>query len=262
MNLFQSLILGIVEGITEFLPISSTFHLIWSSRFLGLMQNDFTKLFEVFIQGGAVLAVIFLYFKEVLKDRELIIKLILSFVPTAIVGFLMYKIIKSVFFESTQTITIAFILVGIVFLVVEYLIQKKWLKLEKNITKLTYNQAILIGVIQSFSILPGVSRAGAVIVGMIFFGYKRSEAAKYSFMLSVPTILAASFYDLYKMQEVVFESTDKLGILLVGFLVAFVSAYVGVKWLIQFLQNHSLSFFGWYRIVLGIILLLVLGMSS
>ena len=205
-----------------------------------------------------MLAVIFLYFKEVMRDRQLIIKLVLSFIPTALFGFLMYKIIKGVFFESTQTITIAFILVGIVFLVVEYLIQKEWLKLEKNIAKLSYGQAILIGVVQSLSVLPGVSRAGAVILGMMFFKFKRSEAAKYSFMLSVPTILAASLYDFYKMQEVVFESTDKLGILLIGFAVAFVSAYVGVKWLTDFLQNHSLSFFGWYRIILGIILLLLL----
>ena len=258
MNIFQSVVLGIVEGITEFLPVSSTFHLIWTSRFLGLVQSDFTKLFEVFIQGGAVLAVIFLYFKEVLKDRQLIVKLILSFIPTAIVGFLMYKIIKGVFFESTQTITIAFIVVGVVFLIVEYLIQKKWLKLEKDITKLSYGQAIIIGLVQSLSVLPGVSRAGAVILGMMFFRFKRSEAAKYSFMLSVPTILAASLYDFYKMREAVFESTDKLGVLFIGSVVAFGSAYLGVKWLIKFLQTHSLSFFGWYRIILGIILLLLL----
>ena len=258
MNIFQSVVLGVVEGITEFLPVSSTFHLIWTSRFLGLTQNDFTKLFEVFIQGGAVLAVIFLYFKEVMRDRQLIIKLILSFIPTALVGFLMYKIIKGVLFESTQTITIVFIIIGAVFLVVEYLIQKKWLKLEKNIAKLSYGQAVLIGLLQSLSVLPGVSRAGAVIVGMMFFKFKRSEAAKYSFMLSVPTILAASFYDLYKMREIVFVSTDKLVVLLVGFVVALASAYVGVKWLIGFLQNHSLTFFGWYRIILGIILLLLL----
>lgn len=258
MNIFQSVILGIVEGITEFLPVSSTFHLIWTSRFLSLTQNDFTKLFEVFIQGGAVLAIVFLYFKEVMRDRALFVKLLLSFIPTAFVGFLMYQIIKGVFFESTQTITIAFIFLGVVFLVVEYLIQKKWLKLEKNIAKLSYGQAILIGVAQSLSVLPGVSRAGAVILGMMFFRFKRSEAAKYSFMLSVPTILAASLYDFYKMREVVFESTDKLGVLFIGSVVAFGSAYLGVKWLIKFLQTHSLSFFGWYRIILGIILLLLL----
>ncbi|OGK13663.1 hypothetical protein A3A93_00610 [Candidatus Roizmanbacteria bacterium RIFCSPLOWO2_01_FULL_38_12] len=258
MNILQSIIFGIVEGITEFLPVSSTFHLIWTSKFLGLTQSDFTKLFEVFIQGGAVLAVIFLYFKEVMKDRQLIIKLILSFIPTALVGFLMYKIIKGVFFESTQTITIAFIVIGVVFLIVEYLIQKKWLKIDLDLKKLTYRQAILMGLIQSLAVFPGVSRAGAVIVGMMGFGYKRSEAAKYSFMLSVPTILAASVYDFYKMRDVVSGSSNYLGLLIIGFVVAFVSAYIGVKWLIGFLQKNSLSFFGWYRIIIGIILLLLL----
>src|SRR3989344_8121367 len=142
MNIFQTVVLGIVEGFTAFLPVSSTFHLIWTSKFLGLTQSDSTKLFEVFIQGGAVVAVIFLYFKEVMKDRQLIFKLILSFIPTAIVGFFMYQTIKGVFFESTQTITIAFILVGAVFLVVEYLIQKKKIKLKQNITNLSNQQAI------------------------------------------------------------------------------------------------------------------------
>ena len=115
-----------------------------------------------------------------------------------------------------------------------------------------------MGLIQSLAVFPGVSRAGAVIVGMMGFGYKRSEAAKYSFMLSVPTILAASVYDFYKMRDVVSGSSNYLGLLIIGFVVAFVSAYIGVKWLIGFLQKNSLSFFGWYRIIIGIILLLLL----
>lgn len=260
MNIIQAIILGVVEGITEFLPISSTFHLIWTSTFLQLEQSEFIKLFEVFIQGGAILAVIFLYFKEVMRDRILFVKLVLSFIPTAVVGFLLYKVIKGVFFERIDVTTIAFVIVGILFLVVEYFIQKRWLKIERNVSKLTYLQAILVGFIQALAILPGVSRAGAVMVGMMFFGYKRSEAAKYSFMLSVPTILAASLYDLYKMRDVAFESTDKFGILMVGFIVAFASAYFVVKWLIKYLQHNSLAFFGWYRIVVGIILLILLAM--
>ncbi len=258
MNIIQSIILGVVEGITEFLPVSSTFHLIWTSTFLQLAQSEFVKLFEVFIQGGAILAVIFLYFKEVMRDRILFVKLILSFIPTAVVGFALYKVIKGVFFERIDVTTIAFIIVGILFLLVEYFIQKRWLKIEKNMSKLSYKQAVLVGLIQSFAVLPGVSRAGAVIIGMMFLGYKRSEAAKYSFMLSVPTILAASVYDLYKMRQVAFESSDKMSILLIGFVVAFASAYAVVKWLIQYLQNNSLVFFGWYRILVGIILLILL----
>ncbi len=257
MNIIQSIILGVVEGITEFLPVSSTFHLIWTSTFLQLKQTDFVKLFEVFIQAGAILAVVFLYFKEVMTDRMLFVKLVLSFIPTAVVGLALYKVIKGVFFERIDVITVTFIILGILFLLVEYFIQKRWLKIDKNMSKLSYKQAILVGLIQSFAVLPGVSRAGAVIIGMMILGYKRSEAAKYSFMLSVPTILSASLYDLYKMREVAFESSDQWGVLLIGSLVAFASAYLGVKWLIKFLQNNSLVFFGWYRILVGIILLLV-----
>ena len=261
MNILQSIILGMVEGITEFLPISSTFHLIWTSRFLQLSQTDFIKLFEVFIQGGAILAVVLLYTKEILNNRQLFVKLILSFIPTAVVGLGLYKIIKGVFFERIDVTTVTFIIIGIVFLVVEYIIHKKWLKIEKSIAKLSYKQAILIGLVQSLAVLPGVSRAGAVIVGMMILGYKRDESAKYSFMLSIPTILAASFYDLYKMRDVAFASTDQFGILLVGFIVAFVSAFFVIRWLIQFLQTNSLALFGWYRVLVGIILLLTLGMS-
>lgn len=260
MNVIQSIILGIVEGITEFLPVSSTFHLIWTSTFLQLEQSEFVKLFEVFIQGGAILAVVFLYTKEILNNRQLFVKLILSFIPTALVGFGLYKIIKGVFFERTDVITVAFLLIGIVFLIAEYFIQKGKIKIDKNVSKLSYKQAILVGLIQSLSILPGISRAGAVILGMMFLGYKRDESAKYSFMLSIPTILAASVYDLYKMREVAFGSTDKMGVLLIGFAVAFVSAFIGVKWLIKYLQNNSLAFFGWYRIGVGIILLILLTM--
>ena len=258
MNIIQSVILGIVEGITEFLPISSTFHLIWTSRFLQLEQTEFVKLFEVFIQGGAILAVVFLYTKEILNNRQLFVKLILSFIPTAVVGFAMYKVIKGVFFERIDVITIAFFIVGIIFLIVEHLIQKNTIKIDKNISKLSYKQAVIVGLVQSLAVLPGVSRAGAVIIGMMILGYKRDESAKYSFMLAIPTILAASVYDLYKMREVVSQNTDQLGVLIVGFAVAFISAYIVIKWLIKYLQNNSLVLFGWYRIIASIILLVVL----
>jgi undecaprenyl-diphosphatase len=258
MNIIQAIILGIVEGITEFLPVSSTFHLIWTSTFLNLEQTDFVKLFEVFIQGGAIFAVIFLYFKEIITNRQLFIKLVLSFIPTAVVGFVLYKIIKDVFFERMDVITIVFFIVGAIFLIVEYFIQKGALKIDKNIDKLSYKQAIGVGLIQSLAVVPGVSRAGAVILGMMFLGYKRNESAKYSFMLSIPTILAASVYDLYKMRTVAFESADKFSLLLIGFIVAFASAYIVVRWLIKYLQNNSLVLFGWYRILACIILLVVL----
>ena len=256
MNITQSIYLGIVEGITEFLPISSTFHLIWTSTILHIAQSDFVKLFEVFIQGGAILAVVFLYWQEVLNNFSLFKKLIVSFIPTAVVGFALYKIIKGIFFESTITMTMIFILVGIIFLIVEYLIQKGKLTVKRDLDSMTYKEAIFIGLYQSLAVMPGVSRAGSVMVGMMAMGFRREHAAKYSFMLAIPTILAASGLDLIKMRNVVASNSNHMDILLVGFATAAISAFFVIRWLISYLQGNSLSVFGWYRIIAGIILLL------
>ncbi len=261
MHILQTIILGIVEGVTEFLPISSTFHLIWTSHFLGLPSNDFVNLFNVVIQGGAILAVIFLFAKEVLTNSALFLKLIISFIPTAGVALLFYKIIKSVFFEQIFFTTSVFVLVGLLFLLVEYLISKKIVSPSHEIKELAWKHALLIGFFQALAIVPGVSRAGAVLVGMMFLGYKRSEAAKYSFMLSVPTILAASLYDAFKMRDVILASSDGIFTLIIGSVIAFISALLCVKWLIAYLQTNSLAIFGWYRILLGILLLLFLILS-
>lgn len=250
------IVLGVVEGLTEFLPISSTFHLLWTSRLLGIPETEFVKLFTVVIQSGAILAVVLLYWREVFTNWKLIMKLIASFIPTAIIGFLMYDVIKNVFFESQLGTSIVFIVVGGLFLLVEYLISKKVLETKFDIQKLNYKQAAVIGVFQALAIIPGVSRAGAVLVGMMLLGFKRGESAKYSFMLSIPTIMAASLFDFIEMKDIVFAQSENIWILAVGSVIAFVSAMVGVKWLIKYLQNHSLVIFGWYRIVLGIILVL------
>ncbi len=257
MDVITVILLGIVEGLTEFLPISSTFHLLWTSRILGIPETEFVKLFTVFIQSGAIIAVVLLYWKEVLSSWKLMLKLIASFIPTAVVGLLMYDVIKSVFFESQLGTAVVFIAVGGIFLLIEYLIGKKMIVTTSDIQKLNYKQAIVIGAFQALAIIPGVSRAGAVLIGMMLLGFKRSESAKYSFMLSVPTIMAASLFDFIEMREIVFAHPENIWILAGGSIVAFVSALVGVKWLIKYLQNHSLVLFGWYRIVLGIILVLV-----
>lgn len=257
MDVITIILLGIVEGLTEFLPVSSTFHLLWTSRILGIPETELVKLFTVFIQSGAILAVVLLYWKEVLTNWKLILKLIASFIPTAAIGFLMYDVIKNIFFESRLGTTFVFIAVGGVFLLIEYLISKKIIVATDDIKKLNYKQAIVIGAFQALAIIPGVSRAGAVLIGMMLLGFKRSESAKYSFMLSVPTIMAASLFDFIEMRDVVFAHQENIWILAGGSIVAFVSALVGVKWLIKYLQNHSLALFGWYRILLGIILVLV-----
>lgn len=258
MTMIHSIILGITEGLTEFLPVSSTFHLIWMSRLLMLPQSDFVKLFEVAIQGGAILAVIMLFWREVVTDQELLKKLMLSFIPTAAVGFVLYTIIKGVFFDSIFFTTSVFIVVGVLFLIIEYLIRHQILFPTKSIAALTYAGALGIGLFQSLAVIPGISRAGAVLVGMMILGYDRSESAKYSFMLAVPTVLMASAYDLYKMRDMLTMQSNTITLLLVGSLVAGVFGLLSVRWLVGYLQHHSLAVFGWYRIILGIILLLLL----
>lgn len=256
MNIINSLIMGIVEGVTEFLPISSTAHLIIVSKFLKIPQTDYQKFFEVFIQGGAILAVIFLYFQYLLKHKNISKKVIMSFLPTAIVGLLLYKIIKKIFFESSLLIIIALISIGIVFLILEYLIKTKQIIVRKPLEKLSLKQAFLVGIAQSIAVIPGVSRSGIVMITMMLQGYKRSEAAVYSFLLAVPTILAASGYDLYKMRSIVFKSEGNFIYLIIGLGVSFITAYISIKWLIGYLQRNTLSAFGVYRIVLGLALLI------
>ncbi|OGK21954.1 hypothetical protein A2866_06055 [Candidatus Roizmanbacteria bacterium RIFCSPHIGHO2_01_FULL_39_8] len=254
MTIIQAVILGVVEGITEFLPISSTFHLIFASTLLKISQNDFTKLFEVFIQSGAILSVALLFFTDVVKYKELVKRVLVSFLPTAIVGLVLYTFIKEVLFENQIFMVGIFALVGVVFLLVERLIKKDKIILKRDMQSLTYKEAIIIGLVQSLAVLPGVSRAGAVIIAMMLLHFKRDKAAYYSFLLSVPTVFAASFLDLYKMRDMISNYSTNWILLGVGFISAFVSSYFVVKWLIRFLQRNTLEIFGFYRIVLAIIL--------
>ncbi|HLL61232.1 MAG TPA: undecaprenyl-diphosphate phosphatase [Candidatus Nitrosocosmicus sp.] len=249
MNIFHAIILGIVEGMTEFLPISSTFHLIFTSKLLGLEQTEYLKFFEVFIQAGAILAVVVVYFQYILKNKQNIKSVLISFIPTAVIGFLLHKIIKNLFFNSDQLMIGAFFVVGILFLVIEYLIQKKKLMLHKSIMEITLMTAILIGLGQALAVLPGVSRAGAVMITMMILGYKREEAALYSFLLAVPTILAASSFDLLKFDFSLLNHGASIVYLATGFITAFLSALVVIKWFIRFLQKNSLVPFGIYRLV-------------
>jgi len=229
MNIFQSLILGIVEGLTEFLPVSSTFHLIVTSRIMSLVSTDFLKIYEVVIQSGAILALLFIYTKSLISDRKLMLSVIYSFIPTAIVGFGLHKIIKGVFFESTWLILIVFIAVGLIFLILERYFATRTSYLHKDCTSITPRQALIIGLSQALSVVPGVSRAGSVIVAMMCLGYKRDEAAKYTFLLSLPTIIGASALDLYQGRNVIMGIGDGWTLLVVGFFVSMIVAYVVVK---------------------------------
>lgn len=254
MNILHSIILGIIEGITEFLPVSSTFHLIWGAKLLKIPSSDFVKLFEVAIQSGAILALLFLYFNILRKDSHLYKKILLSFLPTAVVGYVLYKTIKNIFFSSDNLMIWVFLVVGLLFFLIEFLVAKKVIKLNKSLSDLSYKQAFHIGLIQSLAIMPGVSRAGIVIAGMMFLRFKRTEAAYYSFFLSIPTIFVASIFDLYKSRETILASGGNALFLSIGFITAFFSAYFTLRWFINFLKKNSLVWFGVYRIILGLYL--------
>ncbi len=252
MNLINAFVLGIVEGVTEFLPISSTAHLIISSKLLNIPQTEFQKFFEVFIQSGAILAVIFIYWKIIIKNKNLLINIILSFIPTAIVGLLLHKVIKNIFFESFTLIGASLFIVGLFFIIYEYLLKKKVVNTDKKIIQMTILQALLISVGQSLAVVPGVSRAGAVILTMMILGFNREESALYSFVLAVPTLLAASLFDFIKTNpQLIFEDGNPM-FLMVGLFTSFVSALLAIKWFIKFLQKNSLSYFGIYRILLAL----------
>lgn len=257
MNFWVSIFLGIIEGLTEFLPISSTFHLIFASKLIGGAEGEFTKLFNVFIQSGAILAVVILYWRRLKKDSALVKKTLAAFIPTAILGVFAYKTIKEVFFVSYAWMIGIFIFIGILFFVFEGLVKKGGLKPHKPLSELTYRNAVIIGLAQSLAFLPGVSRAGAVILAMMILGYRRDDSAAFSFLLAIPTIFAAGAYDLFKTRDILFAAESNVIMLLVGFIAAFVVAYFAVKWFIRYLQNHTLNLFGFYRLAAGSIMLLL-----
>ena len=254
MTIIDSIILGAIEGITEFLPISSTGHLIVVSSFLGLEQTNAHKTFEVAIQLGSILAVLFLFAKRLLVDKMLWIKIIIAFLPTAIFGFLFYKTIKSLF--GAESVAIMLIIGGFIFLIVEYFRRNHDDKKDKTINDLTIKEALTIGLFQSLSMVPGTSRSGATMIGGLFAGLSRKSAAEFSFLLAIPTMFVATFYDLYKNRNEMI--IDDYSLLAVGFVTAFIVAFFTVKAVMNFLTTHTFIVFGIYRIIFGIFLLIIL----
>jgi undecaprenyl-diphosphatase len=251
MEIWHSIILGIVEGITEFLPISSTGHLILTSHLLGLPDTVFTKSFEIIIQLGAILSVIFLYWKK-LCDVGTIKKLIVAFIPTGIIGLLLYKIVKTYLLGNTTVVLWSLLLGGIALIAFEMLHKEKESDLPDDIS---YRQAVIIGICQSFAMIPGLSRSASTIVGGLMLGLKRTTIVEFSFLLAVPTMLAASSLDLIKNYSVF--SFDQFGILLVGFIVSFFVALGSIKFLLNYIRKHSFIAFGIYRIALAVIFWIV-----
>ena len=249
MDFFQTFILSIVEGFTEFLPISSTGHLILTSDLLDIKQTDFVKSFEIYIQLGAILSVLFLYLNK-LKDPKVILPTLTAFIPTAVVGFVLYGTVKN-FLLGNSLITLAALFWGGVFIIlVEYFYKEKEHRTE-GIEKISLKNSFIIGLFQSVSVIPGVSRAAATIIGARLMGVKRKTAAEFSFILALPTMLSAVGLDLAKTNFS--YTTSEFLLIVLGFAVSFVVASFSIKFLITYVQNHSFIIFGVYRIILSIL---------
>jgi undecaprenyl-diphosphatase len=256
MTILDTIILGIIEGITEFLPISSTGHLIVASEFLGLEQDNVTKAFEVIIQFAAILAVILNYpSKFTFSHFNLWIKVSIAFLPIAIIGFIFSDQVKAMF--SIEIVAWMFIIGGVVFLIVERFYDEKKTH-TKDIEDVSYKQAAWIGFAQIFALIPGTSRAGSSIIGAMLVGLNRKASAEFSFLLAFPVMCATTAYDLLKYHEELLVGSNLIN-LLVGFIVSFLVAFLAIKLFLKFLESFTFVAFGIYRIIFGLILLILLG---
>jgi len=254
MDSFQAIILGIVEGITEFLPISSTGHLMVASSFLGIADDSFTKAFTVAIQFGAILAVVFLYFKRFFKSLNFYYKLFVAFLPAGILGFIFNKKIDEML-GNVMVVVWTFFIGGVILLFVDRLFRNAEKEPDKEIK---YKNAFVIGLFQAVSMIPGVSRSAATIVGGLTQKLNRKSAVEFSFFLAVPTMFIATGYKLlqYYKQGDGFHGQE-IGLLLIGNVVAFCVAMVAIKFLITYLQKHGFRVFGIYRILAAIAIYLL-----
>ena len=256
MTIFDGIILGIVEGITEFLPISSTAHLILTTKLLGLKNSASLKAYETIIQFGAILAVVLIYKNKIFslnkkKNNQklnstfiLWLKLCIAFIPTGLVGLFFYSTIKKFF--TVEYSIIFMIITGIIFIVTE-----KFYKNSQNTNSVSFTKSIVIGFFQTISLIPGISRSGATIIGGMMIGLSRHAAVEFSFLLAIPTMLVATGYEIYKGYDD-FLTNYSLLPLIVGFIVSFVVSFVVVKWFLNFIKHYTFTPFGIYLIISGI----------
>lgn len=253
MTIFYSILLGLIEGVTEFLPISSTAHLIITSKALGIPKSNFLDSFLISIQLGAILSVAALYARRLLREPKLILKIAAAFIPTAIIGLGAYKLVKNYLMESLPLIATALLVGGIILIVLEkYFARRQKIEVHQDLMQLSYRQAALIGVFQSLAIIPGVSRSAATIMGGLALNISRKNIVEFSFLLALPTMAAATALDLYKTPPVL-QGNDLL-IWLIGLITAFITAILGIKFFLRYIQKNDFQAFGWYRIILGLIL--------
>jgi len=250
MNIIQAIILGLVEGLTEFLPISSTGHLILASKLLHVYSGDFVKSFEVIIQLGAILAVVVLYFKKIWGRWDVWLKIITAFLPTAVLGLIFYSLIKKFLLGNESVVLWALFLGGVAILIFEHFFTEKRATVD-DLEKISYKQALGIGLFQSLAMIPGVSRSAATIIGGLILGLQRKTIVEFSFLLAVPTMLAATGLDLVKSGFSF--SYGQWVLLILGFCTAFLSALAVIKIFLAFIQTKSFAVFGWYRIILAFV---------
>lgn len=255
MDYIQAIILAIIEGITEFLPISSTGHMIIASSFFGIAHDDFTKLFTVVIQLGAILSVVVLYFKRFFQTLDFYFKLLVAFIPAVVFGLLFSKKIDALL-ENPITVAVSLVLGGIILLKVDDWFAPK--EETQTTDEISYLTALKIGLFQCLAMIPGVSRSGASIIGGMSQKLSRTTAAEFSFFLAVPTMLGATVkkcYDYYKDGYVL--SDQQINLLIIGNVVAFIVAMLAIKSFIGYLSKHGFKMFGYYRILAGLAILAI-----
>ncbi len=256
--LVKALILGVVEGLTEFLPVSSTGHLILAGDLLNF-SDEKAKLFEIVIQCGAILAVCWEYRAKITKvisglgsEREaqrFTLNLVIAFIPAAVLGLAFAKAIKAQLFQPVP-VALAFIIGGFIILWAE---RREHTVRIREVEDMRWTDALKLGFAQAFALIPGTSRSGATIIGGLFFGLSRKAATEFSFFLAIPTLFAASGYELYKERALL--SFNDWGMWAVGFVAAFVSAFLCVRWLLRYISSHDFTPFAWYRIAFGLVVL-------
>ncbi|MEM0541774.1 undecaprenyl-diphosphate phosphatase [Flavobacterium sp. j3] len=255
MDYIQAIILAIIEGITEFLPVSSTGHMIIASSFFGIAQDDFTKLFTIVIQLGTILSVVVLYFKRFFQTIDFYFKLLIGFIPAVVLGLLLSDFIDGLL-ENPITVAITLIIGGVVLLKVDGWFTPK--EETQVVNEISYATAFKIGMFQCLAMIPGVSRSGASIIGGMSQKLSRTTAAEFSFFLAVPTMLGATVkkcYDYYKAGFVL--SDEQVNLLIIGNVVGFIVAMLAIKSFIGYLSKHGFKMFGYYRIIAGVAILII-----
>ena len=264
MGIVEAFIIAVVEGLTEFIPVSSTGHMVITSSLLGIQRDEFTKLFEVAIQFGAILAVVLLYWRKFVDFSrwQFYVKLLVGVIPALVLGYLFSDKIDSLL-ESPTTVAITMLAGGIILLFIDKLFNKPTIQSDEQIS---YSKAFIVGIWQTIAMIPGVSRSAASIIGGMSQKFTRNLAAEFSFFLAVPTMFAATAYSVFlkkwphdgvirKGYEIILESRDHTIAFIIGNIMAFVVAILAIRFFINYLKVYGFKVFGWYRIILGIVLL-------